>query len=184
MGGEIGVESDGHTGSTFWFSLELPVAIDVGEEHQEHSLAAPARPIRLLLAEDNPANVLLVQALLQPFDIAVAVARDGQEALAQAKVSDFDIILMDMQMPAMDGPSAARAIRNVPGPRGQTPIIALTANVLPEQIAACKAAGMQWHVSKPISPAVLLETIAQWSTGNSPTTPARAEPNAPVALKG
>lgn len=164
MGGNIGVESDGVSGSTFWFTLALPIADVAVEDVVDYPGISPDRPLQLLLAEDNPANVLLVQTLLEPFEIDVTVASNGLEAFERARAQVFDVILMDMQMPVLDGPSAARRIRTLPGKQGCTPIIALTANVMPEQIQACTDAGMQGHVGKPITPDVLLRAIVDHTT--------------------
>ena len=161
MGGEIGADSDGATGSTFWFRVPLAMASlepDVAAGPDE---GLPERPLRILLAEDNPANRVLVAALLTPFDMQLDAVEDGAAAVEAVTAQPYDLILMDMQMPVMDGPAAARAIRASKGPGRDTPIIALTANVLPEQIAQCRAAGMQAHLAKPIDPSALIAAIAE-----------------------
>ncbi|MFC5344230.1 ATP-binding protein [Brevundimonas staleyi] len=160
MGGEIGATSDGETGSTFWFRVPLERAETdqiVGVEQATQDLE---RPLRVLLAEDNPANRTLISALLGSMDVALDMVENGEEAVAAASVEAYDLILMDMQMPVLDGPSAARAIRA----RGDlTPIVALTANVLPEQIEQCRAAGMQGHVAKPIDPRALMAALSDYA---------------------
>ncbi len=161
MGGEIGAESDGCSGSTFRFRVPLRPAESPADSPCIQASAAPDRRLRVLLAEDNAANRALVAALTAPLDIELHVVENGAEAVSAIQADDYDLVLMDMQMPVMDGPSAARAIRALPGRAAVTPIIALTANVLPEQIEQCRAAGMQGHVAKPIDPRALFAAIAE-----------------------
>jgi CheY-like chemotaxis protein len=114
--------------------------------------------------DDNAVNRELVCALLGPFDIDIATAVDGVEAVELASRNAFDLILMDVQMPNMDGLTAARRIRAAAAPEARrVPIIAMTANVLPEQVARCLDAGMDDHLGKPISPTKLLEALNRWS---------------------
>ncbi|KSB89030.1 hypothetical protein AS593_09795 [Caulobacter vibrioides] len=164
MGGEIGVESAPGRGSTFWFEVELPVTESVAND-----LPAPApapalsRSVRMLLVEDNAANRELIGALLAPFDVEVEMAVDGVAAVDAFKAGKaYDLVLMDVQMPVMDGLTAPRRIRALEPMGGRTPIIAMTANVLPEQVATCMAAGMDAHLGKPINPGRLLEMVARW----------------------
>jgi PAS domain S-box-containing protein len=161
MGGEIGAESDGCSGSTFRFRVPLRPAESPADSPCIQTSAAPDRRLRVLLAEDNAANRALVAALTAPLDIELHVVENGAEAVSAIQADDYDLVLMDMQMPVMDGPSAARAIRALPGRAAVTPILALTANVLPEQIEQCRAAGMQGHVAKPIDPRALFAAIAE-----------------------
>ena len=161
MGGEIGAESDGHSGSTFRFRVPLRSAESPADSHRAPDTVTPDRRLRVLLAEDNAANRALITALTAPLEIELDVVENGEEAVLALQAEAYDLILMDMQMPVMDGPSAARAIRGLPGPAARTPIIALTANVLPEQIDQCRAAGMQGHVAKPIDPRALFAAIAE-----------------------
>ena len=160
MDGEIGAESDGRTGSTFWFRVPLTQAEAPAARTVPSPQTVPDRRLKVLLAEDNPANRALITALTAPLDLDLDVVENGEQAVAAAS-SGYDLILMDMQMPVMDGPAAARAIRNARGPERDTPIIALTANVLPEQIDQCRAAGMQGHVAKPVDPRALFAAIAE-----------------------
>ena len=170
MGGRIGADSDGMTGSCFWFDLELETAAGEASTPAIASPAAPVDRLRVLLAEDNPANRILVAALLAPFEIDLVTVENGAEAVAACAHGTFDLILMDMQMPVMDGVSAARAIRAAPGPERDIPIVALTANVMPEQVDACRRAGMQGHLAKPIDPAALIQTLREF--GRRPESPA------------
>ncbi len=170
MGGRIGAASKPGQGSTFWFELDLP-ASDFAP-----ALEAPSapdhldRPLRLLLVEDNPINRELVSALLAPFDVEITEAHDGLQGVAAARAGAFDLVLMDMQMPVMDGLTATRAIRQLPIP--QPPIIAMTANVLPEQIQRCMEAGVDAHLGKPINTAALLACLDRWSAPDARAAPA------------
>ena len=130
----------------------------------ESGFAVPDAPLRLLVVDDNAVNRELVCALLEPFDVDIETASDGVEAVDAVASRAFDLILMDVQMPNMDGLTATRRIRAAAAPGSpRVPIIALTANVLPEQIARCREAGMDDHLGKPISPARLLDVLARWS---------------------
>ena len=160
MGGEIGATSDGATGSTFWFRVPLARAQAEAATTAEATGDALDRPLRVLLAEDNPANRTLISALLGSMDVALDMVENGEEAVRAASATAYDLILMDMQMPVLDGPSAARAIRAA---GDMTPIVALTANVLPEQIEQCRAAGMQGHVAKPIDPRALMAALSEYA---------------------
>ncbi len=160
MGGEIGATSDGSTGSTFWFRVPLARAAAEATTGAEQAQQDLDRPLRVLLAEDNPANRTLISALLGSMDVALDMVENGEEAVRAASAATYDLILMDMQMPVLDGPSAARAIRAA---GDQTPIVALTANVLPEQIEQCRAAGMQGHVAKPIDPRALMAALSDYA---------------------
>jgi signal transduction histidine kinase/AmiR/NasT family two-component response regulator len=164
MGGRIEVTSRPGEGSVFWFELELPLAGEIDEAGPAGAEApALARPVRLLLAEDVDVNRELVRVILEPFDIEIDTVADGAQAVEQVARADYDLVLMDVQMPVMDGLSAARAIRARGGRFSRLPIVAMTANVLPEQIERCLDAGMNGHLGKPIEPRALLETIAAWS---------------------
>jgi len=111
--------------------------------------------------EDEPINQEVSLGLLQEVGLRVDVASDGEEAVAMAQTVDYDLILMDVQMPRMNGLDATRAIRALPG-RGSTPILAMTANAFDEDRNRCLAAGMNDHISKPVDPAVLYETVLTW----------------------
>jgi CheY-like chemotaxis protein len=162
MGGEIGVEDRPGGGSTFWFTIAAPEAlpdeVTVDDDRPEQAF----RQAHILIADDVPVNRELVRAMLEPMGHTFEEAEDGTDAVRAAMQRSFDLILMDMQMPGMDGMAATRAIRASSKLNKYTPIVALTANVLPPQIAACHAAGMDDHIAKPISPLDLLEKVTHW----------------------
>ncbi len=165
MDGKIGVDSAKGRGSTFWFEVRGPLAeLHPPEEtHAVEGLDADAG-VRLLLVEDNAVNRELIRTMLEPFGVELETANDGVAGVEAMRQGHYDLVLMDVQMPVMDGLTATREIRAMEGARGaSTPIVAMTANVLPEQIANCLAAGMDDHLGKPISPTKLLETVARWS---------------------
>ena len=156
MGGSISVESRVGEGSTFSVVLPLRPAAP----HPTGTTAAPgsATPapndeaLRILIAEDNDTNQQVLKALLEPLAAELLVVADGAQAVAAYQAQAFDLILMDVQMPVMDGAAAARRIRQIEAERGgrPTPILALTANAMAHQIEDYRAAGMDGHVAKPI----------------------------------
>jgi signal transduction histidine kinase/CheY-like chemotaxis protein/HPt (histidine-containing phosphotransfer) domain-containing protein len=181
MGGEIGVESTPGRGSTFWFTLTLARAPFA--EQAPAAVAAPAtvnlRGAHVLLAEDNPINQQVAVELLQGAGVAVDVAGNGQEALSAVLTKTFDAVLMDLQMPVMDGLQATRAIRGIDRLK-QLPIIAMTASVMAGDRDRCLEAGMNDHISKPVSIEQLMTTLARWLPARAAAEPAAA-PAAPAA---
>jgi signal transduction histidine kinase len=159
MGGMIGVESQPGQGSTFWFEVNLPKA--EAARPAEDSCTAPVQGLKILVVDDNAVNRELVRALLSPFELDIHEASDGVEALEKVSAEAFDLVLMDIQMPTMDGLTATRRIRSLPSPRAsRTAIVAMSANVLPDQVSQCVEAGMDGHIGKPIKPAELLGLLA------------------------
>jgi CheY-like chemotaxis protein len=156
MGGQIGFTTTPGQGSTFWFAFDAAEAEPVEEASGD---GAMLDGVRILLVEDNATNRLVARTLLSRLGASVAEAEDGLEGVEAARLGGFDLILMDIQMPNMDGVEAARAIRRLDGVASQVPIIALTANVMTRQRAEYTAVGMNGVIAKPISPAALLGEI-------------------------
>jgi PAS domain S-box-containing protein len=163
MEGAIALDSAPDRGSTFHVTLPLAVAVGpvTTEAAPQHQPASPPRALSVLLAEDNPVNRKVATALLRRMGHAVTLACDGAEAVALVERHDFDVVLMDMQMPGMDGLEASRRIRAMPAGRSAIPIVALTANALAGDAERCRAAGMNDHVAKPIVPATLAAALAR-----------------------
>jgi len=176
MGGRIDVASTPGQGSRFWFDIALPAATALSDPShgQEDALPpAPVRPLRILLAEDNRINQRVAVGLLEGMGHHVAVAENGVEALERLAQGGFDLILMDMQMPDMDGLEATARIRALPDPAlAGLPIIALTANALQGDAERCLDAGMNDYVTKPIGLGALAAALAR----NTPARPADTDP--------
>ncbi len=171
MGGEIGVISTPEQGSTFWFIVSLkkqqqagiPVLPPATNASPDSLLQSRHGGSRILLAEDEPINCEVSRFQLEQVGMLVDVAEDGQQALMLARQNTYDLILMDLQMPVMNGIEATRAIRADSRNKG-TPILAMTANAFNEDRELCLAAGMNDHISKPVDPHALYETLLKWLT--------------------
>jgi CheY-like chemotaxis protein len=151
MGGSIGLRSVPGMGSTFCFRLAAPpVEAPAPAPVESAAEAAALPPLHVLLAEDNTTNQYVVCAYLREAGHTVCCVGNGTEAVAAASRDTFDAVLMDMQMPEIDGLTATRTIRALPGRAGTVPIIALTANAMPSDRDACFAAGMTDYLAKPV----------------------------------
>jgi len=187
MGGNVGVESAPGQGSLFWFTLALdrtgnaPAAEQPAQRHHNaRDLLTPLVGTRLLLVEDNPVNQEVAKALIGSAGLVVDVASDGAQALDMFDLNDYALVLMDVQMPVMDGLDATRAIRQ--RPRGQqVPILAMTANAFDEERQRCFDAGMDDHVAKPVVAEQLFSTLHAWLSGQRQVgQEGSADPRGPV----
>ena len=164
MSGAVGFRSQEGQGSTFWLEIEAKPADATAPTHE--TLEPVLEGLRVLVVEDNPTNRMIATKLLESLGYQVSTAADGYLGVEAAEQGDFHLILMDVQMPGIDGLEAARRIRALGGVAAQTPILALTANVLAHQRRAYLDAGMDGVVGKPISPGVLLREIARLSAAH------------------
>ena len=160
MGGVLDADSREGEGATFWFELPLPRAAGGVEADEPAAVQAPNRTLKVLLADDHPTNRKVVQLMLTGLAEVVSV-ENGREAVMAFGAGGFDVILMDMQMPVMDGLAATRRIRESERASGRrrTPVIMLTANAMPEHVAASLAAGADRHVDKPVTLNALLDAV-------------------------
>ncbi len=171
MNGDVGVVSETGNGSTFWVNLPLeasreahirvPASGPGAVETARAQIAASHSGARVLVAEDNPVNQEVIRAFLENTGLVVQIAENGREAVARTSEEPFDLVLMDVQMPEMDGLEATRAIRASCAGAGP-PIVALTANAFAEDISRCLEAGMNDHLGKPVDLLTLYQTLLKW----------------------
>lgn len=178
LGGRIEVESRLCEGSTFTLHLPLTRAADApceaagdaGVVPTPAQVTAPAesRPPRVLVVDDHPVNREVARIMVQAFGCEVVEASDGQEAVEAAGAQTLDLVLMDVRMPRMDGLEATRRIRALAEPRGAVPVVAMTADAMPEDVVRCLAAGMNAHLPKPVSQAALFAVVSRALAGDLP----------------
>jgi PAS domain S-box-containing protein len=162
MGGDCGVTSAPGHGSTFWCTVRLARAASPDEARDPTRRLSQLRGgLRVLLAEDNEVNQAVARAMLQRLGVEVEVAVNGVDAVQKFVEDDYDLVLMDLQMPVMDGLDAARRIRQLPSGRS-VPIVAMTASAFAEDRVNCIEAGMNGHVAKPVEMARLRAALAEW----------------------
>ncbi|MEY2687777.1 MAG: hypothetical protein RL375_1975 [Pseudomonadota bacterium] len=167
MGGDAGASSVPGQGSTFWFTARL--AFDTTEADDQHPVGSDAeaqlkhlhRGCRVLLTDDEPLNLEITLSMLEDAGLSVDVASDGRQAVEAVRARPYDIVLMDMQMPVLDGLAATRLIRELPGGAGMA-IIAMTANAFSEDRDRCLEAGMNDFVAKPFRPDQLYDVLLRW----------------------
>jgi CheY-like chemotaxis protein len=167
MGGSITVESVPGEGSTFRFDVRLKEACGQIEEQAAGPTCDPSRHLRILLVEDNGTNRLVARRMLERMGHHVDSAEDGHEAVLAVRAIPYDLILMDIMMPEMDGYETIRRIRKDPN-KSWLPVIAVTAKALKEDRDRCMNAGASDYLAKPIDEAQLVELIGIWAGGPRP----------------
>jgi signal transduction histidine kinase/CheY-like chemotaxis protein len=169
MGGRIGVESRRGEGSTFWFEAPAPVA-EAGPQDPAANVDMGAfLGLKVLLVDDNPANRELIRSLLSPLGVALTTADGGEAATRASQLQAFQLILMDLRMPGVDGWTAARAIRGVAGPNRETPMLAFSADIAADDDAVLDV--FEGVVRKPIEMAELLHAILRWTAESAEPAP-------------
>ncbi len=158
MDGKLEAKANPGPGATVSFEFAAEAAADEAAADPAAS-AEPARSAHILVVDDNATNRMVVEALCEMFDCSTELVADGVEAVEAAKAGRYDVILMDIKMPRMDGVTATREIRKLAGSAGRVPIIALTANADADEVAQYLAAGMRAVVEKPIKPERLMEAL-------------------------
>ncbi len=178
MGGEIGFESTPEKGSTFWITLHLERSAPLVDAVRSAGRPAPSRCI--LTAEDNPINQLVISEQLKTLGYEVTAVSNGLEVLEALATGTYDLVLMDCQMPHLDGYETASRIRQLPGETARIPIVALTAHALQEELDKCLAAGMNDYITKPFREEALQRKLERWLGGDPETSAQALEPAPPT----
>jgi len=181
MGGEIGVRSVPGAGSTIWFTIALRACPAPDLSAAPDLTASVGNSARVLVADDLDMNRDIVEAMLKRAGYSVQGVENGRQAVIAVQEDDFDVVLMDMEMPEMDGVEATRAIRRLDERIRNIPIVALTANAFSEDRQRCRAVGMNDFLPKPISRDALLAMVAKWAGGISRKN-AKTAQTAPLVL--
>jgi CheY-like chemotaxis protein len=181
MDGEIGVESALPHGSTFWFTARLSCSDNlIAPQPVEAARTLAARPAHILLVEDLEINQELTRSVLEAVGHRIDVVDNGADAIQAVQATRYDLVLMDIQMPGMDGITATRHIRELDHPANRIPIIAMTANVLPQQVSQFRAAGMNDHLGKPFKRDEVYAAVERWM--GEPTMSMAAAPSVPAGF--
>ncbi|MDE2369412.1 MAG: response regulator, partial [Burkholderiales bacterium] len=186
MGGTIHVDSRPGEGSRFWFDLPFDGATGpaAAPRPEPGAVGVALRGARILVAEDNPINQQVVRAMLERQGMQVTLAEDGARALAAMAEGTFDLVLMDCQMPVMDGFEATRRIRAAQPTGARVPIVALTANAMADDRQRCADAGMDGYVTKPITGAALVEALNRHLHRGGPSPAGAAAASTPPGEAG
>jgi CheY-like chemotaxis protein len=167
MGGEIRIESRVGEGTTFEFTFSAGIAAGA-EPAAEAASSEDPKGLKILVAEDNKVNQIVTVRMLQKMGYQVDLACDGTSAISRVEANSYDIVLMDVHMPGVDGLEAARRIRRMPTAQSSVPIVALTASATDEDRSQCLAAGMNDYLSKPIEIQALRRALERWGNGSAP----------------
>ena len=159
MGGDVHVKSQLGTGSVFTVDLRLEPCDDFGETESSLEREWPDFGYRALVVEDNKFNQVVVQKMLHKIGITCEVAENGEQALAKLDEENFDLVFMDIRMPVMNGYEATECIRARDDQLADIPILALTGEATPSDVAKCLGVGMNLHLSKPVRLAILVESV-------------------------
>ena len=164
MDGQIGLQSAPGKGSAFWFEIPFDIETEIFEGEPISDTRDEIEHIegRVLLAEDNPTNQMIAQLMLTKLGLTVDVVADGLEAVESLRIRNYDLVLMDIAMPEMDGITATRKIREIQGRHLHTPIIALTAHAMQGDRESILAEGLDDYLVKPINQSTLQSCLARW----------------------